>query len=73
MRDKDVIVSPKRMDFGPSGKKLSKSDDSAAREQEYRLLIKYYTVQGIWIREPSEETWEAYKKVSEEYKRQYDK
>ena len=55
------------------GKKLSKSDNSAAVEQEHRLLNKYYDMQIAWLREPNDATLEAYRKVSDEYKKQYDK
>ena len=57
---------------GTGGKKLSKSDDSEKRAQENRLLEKYLDAQIAWIREGTEESLLAYRKVSDEYKRQYD-
>jgi hypothetical protein len=54
------------------GKKLSKSDDSEKLAQESRLREKYIDAQIKWINEQTVEAWDAYKKVGDEYKRQYD-
>lgn len=59
-------------DPGVKGKKLSKSDDSEKLLQRNRLFDKYLDAQILWIREGTEESWDKYKKVSEEFKRQYD-
>ena len=59
-------------DPGSKGKKLSKSNDDEKLEQRNRLANKYFDAQITWIQTGTEESWDKYKKISEEFKRQYD-
>lgn len=60
-------------DPGIKGKKLSKSGIDGMDPQQKRLLERYYDLQIAWIRTGSDEDKAAYRKISDQYKAQYDR